>query len=161
MALITLGDKGAHFHDARQTVHVPMISAGPVLETTGTGDASPSTAVRLAAGFRDKGSIAPKAQGRAPGTAGKLAPHVLFLVGIVTAEPDITLRELSGALVETHGLRVDLSSIHRALDRADLSYKKRPDRAGTATRRLGSGPVGLADAPPAAHGTGATPPCVH
>jgi transposase len=102
---------------------------------------SPSTAVRLAAGFRDKGSIAPKAQGRAPGTAGKLAPHVLFLVEIVTAEPDITLRELSGALVETHGLRVDLSSIHRALDRAGLSYKKRPDRAGTATRRLGSGPT--------------------
>ena len=93
---------------------------------------SPSTAVRLAAAFRDKGSIAPKAQGRAPGTAGKLAPHVLFLVEIVTAEPDITLRELSGALVETHGLRVDLSSIHRALDRAGLSYKKRPGGAGTA-----------------------------
>ena len=75
-------------------------------------------------GVRDRASIAPKAQGRAPGTAGKLAPHVLFLVGIVTAEPDITLRELSGALVETHGLRVDLSAIHRALDRAGLSYEK-------------------------------------
>ena len=85
---------------------------------------SPSTAVRLASAFRDKGSLAPKAQGRAPGTAGKLAPHVLFLVEIVTAEPDITLRELSGARVETHGLRVDLSSIHRAPDRAGLSYKK-------------------------------------
>lgn len=102
---------------------------------------SPSTAVRLAAGFRDKGSIAPKVQGRAPGTAGKLAPHMMFLVEIVAAEPDITLRELSSALIETHGVMVDLSSIHRALDRAGLSYKKRPDRAGTATRRLGSGPA--------------------
>ena len=102
---------------------------------------SASTAVRLVAGFREHGSIAPKVQGRAPGTAGKLAPHVVFLVEIVTAEPDITLRELSGALIETHGLQVDLSSIHRALDRAGLSYKKRPDRAGAPAGRLGPGPA--------------------
>lgn len=38
-ALITLGDKGALYHDAAQTVHVPVISAGPVAETTGAGDA--------------------------------------------------------------------------------------------------------------------------
>jgi len=38
-ALITLGDKGALFHDGVQTVHVPVILAGPVVETTGAGDA--------------------------------------------------------------------------------------------------------------------------
>ncbi len=38
-ALITLGDKGALYHDGAQTVHVPVISAGPVVETTGAGDA--------------------------------------------------------------------------------------------------------------------------
>jgi len=38
-ALITLGDKGALYHDAHVTVHVPVISAGPVVETTGAGDA--------------------------------------------------------------------------------------------------------------------------
>lgn len=38
-AIITLGDKGALYHDAHQTVHVPVISAGPVVETTGAGDA--------------------------------------------------------------------------------------------------------------------------
>jgi ribokinase len=38
-AIITLGDKGALYHDARQMVHVPVISAGPVVETTGAGDA--------------------------------------------------------------------------------------------------------------------------
>ena len=37
--VITLGDKGALYHDARQSVHVPVISAGPVVETTGAGDA--------------------------------------------------------------------------------------------------------------------------
>lgn len=95
---------------------------------------SASTAVRVAAEFRAKGSIAPKRQGRAPGSAGKLAPHVGFLVEVVQAEPDITLRELSGALRGTYGVTVDLSSIHRALVRAGLSYKKRSDRAGTRAR---------------------------
>jgi ribokinase len=38
-ALITLGDKGALYHDGVQTVHVPVISAGAVVETTGAGDA--------------------------------------------------------------------------------------------------------------------------
>jgi ribokinase len=37
--VITLGDKGALYHDAHQSVHVPVISAGPVVETTGAGDA--------------------------------------------------------------------------------------------------------------------------
>ena len=38
-AIITLGENGALFHDATQSVHVPVISAGPVVETTGAGDA--------------------------------------------------------------------------------------------------------------------------
>jgi len=91
---------------------------------------SASTAVRLAASHRDRGDIAPRRQGRAPGTAGKLAPHIDFLIEIVRAEPDITLQELAGALAEEHGVSVQLSSIHRALVRAGLSYKKRLDRAG-------------------------------
>lgn len=37
--IITLGDKGALYQDAGQTVHVPVMSAGPVVETTGAGDA--------------------------------------------------------------------------------------------------------------------------
>lgn len=96
---------------------------------------SASTAIRLAAAVRQTGSLAPKRQGRAPGTAGKLAPHRAFLLEVVAAEPDITLAELARALADTHGVTVDLSSIHRALVRAGLSYKKRPDRAGTPARR--------------------------
>src|SRR3546814_1082257 len=61
---------------------------------------SPSTAVRLAASHRDHGSVAPKPQGRAPGTAGKLAAHTGFLLERVTSEPDLTLQELADALKE-------------------------------------------------------------
>ena len=91
---------------------------------------SASTAVRLAAAQRGRGHIAPKPQGRAPGTAGKLAAHQAFLLEIVRAEPDITLKELAGALLEAHGVKVQLSSLHRALRRAGTSYKKRTGRSG-------------------------------
>jgi ribokinase len=37
--VITLGGNGALYRDRTRSVHVPVISAGPVLETTGAGDA--------------------------------------------------------------------------------------------------------------------------
>ncbi|PZX11430.1 transposase [Palleronia aestuarii] len=59
---------------------------------------SASTVVRLAADHRDSGVIMPKRLGRAPGTAGKLTPHTVFLAEIVRAEPDITLKELASPI---------------------------------------------------------------
>jgi len=38
-AVITLGDKGALLHTAESSQHVPAFQAGPVVETTGAGDA--------------------------------------------------------------------------------------------------------------------------
>jgi len=38
-ALITLGETGALLHSKGQSVHVPAFKAGPVVETTGAGDA--------------------------------------------------------------------------------------------------------------------------
>ncbi len=38
-AIITLGEKGALYHDATRSEHVPPFSAGSVVETTGAGDA--------------------------------------------------------------------------------------------------------------------------
>lgn len=49
--VITLGDKGAFYCDARQTLHCPVMSAGKVVETTGAGDAfNGGFAVALAEG---------------------------------------------------------------------------------------------------------------
>ena len=91
---------------------------------------SASTAVRLAAAQRQRGSVVPRAQGRVPGTAGKLAGHTDFLIEVVQSDPDITLEELAGALEDARGVRVHISSIHRALVRAGYSYKKRLGGAG-------------------------------
>lgn len=38
-AIITLGENGVFYHDGVRSVHVPVISAGAVVETTGAGDA--------------------------------------------------------------------------------------------------------------------------
>ncbi len=38
-AVITLGSQGALYHDGTRTEHVPVFPAGPVVETTGAGDA--------------------------------------------------------------------------------------------------------------------------
>ena len=62
------------------------------------------------------------------GTAGKLAAHRAFLVEVVQAEPDITLKELAGALLEAEGVQANVSSLHRALKACGHTYKKRPDR---------------------------------
>jgi transposase len=91
---------------------------------------SASSAVRFAAAHRDRGSVAPKPQGRAPGTAGKLAAHMDFLLARVKSKPDSTLQELADTLRAARGVEVQLSSIHRALMRAGYSYKKRVGRAG-------------------------------
>lgn len=37
--VVTLGGNGALYRDRNRSVHVPVISAGPVVETTGAGDA--------------------------------------------------------------------------------------------------------------------------
>lgn len=91
---------------------------------------SASTAVRIASQQRQRGDVSAKPQGRPAGQFGKLAPHMDFLIEIVRAEPDITLAELANALEDTFDLRVQPSSIHRALQRAGFSFKKRTYRAG-------------------------------
>ncbi|MFC3085620.1 ribokinase [Tabrizicola soli] len=49
--VITLGAKGALYRDRSRSVHVPAVSAGPVVETTGAGDAfNGGFAVALAEG---------------------------------------------------------------------------------------------------------------
>ncbi len=50
--IITLGARGALVKSAAQTVHIPAVSAGPVVETTGAGDAfNGALAVALSEGM--------------------------------------------------------------------------------------------------------------
>lgn len=114
---------------------------------------------RGASGAGPFGCQAAKA-GRRAGSAG-LAPHLGFLIGIVRTEPDITLKEPAAALSGTEGVQVHLSSLHRALDRAGLSYERRADRRRTGSARVMSGASGLDHAAPAEDTPRATQIGVH
>ena len=57
-AIITLGDKGALYQDDQGSLHVPVISAGKVVETTGAGDAfNGGFAAALAAGSDPRAAV--------------------------------------------------------------------------------------------------------
>ena len=114
--------------DLRERI-VAYVEAGHSARAAGrVFEVSASTAVRLVAARRRGATLAARPQGRAAGTVGKLAAHRAFLVDVVRAEPDITLKELAGALLEAEGVRANVSSLHRALKAAGYAYKKRPDR---------------------------------
>ena len=115
----------AYSLDLRQSI-CRYIAAGNSRRSAGRMfGVSAATAVRIAAEKREHGEVFIKPQGRPAGKFGKLSPHIDFLLEIIHAETDITLQELSNALEDTYGVRVHLSSIHRALERAGFSYKKR------------------------------------
>jgi ribokinase len=74
-ALITLGAKGSLLHSAKESIHIPAFDAGPVVDTTGAGDAfngAFATALSLGAAPRDAAYFGSAAAGLSvtrPGTA--------------------------------------------------------------------------------------------
>ena len=94
---------------------------------------SPSFAIKLDQRVRETGSSEPSPQGRPPG-AGPLAAFRDYLIGLVEARPDITLRELAETLEAAHRHRTHQSSISRLLKAAGFSYKKIADGQRVWTR---------------------------
>lgn len=98
-------------------------------------DVSASFAVKLAARWRDTGTVAPAQRGR-PRGGGKLAPHRAFLIGRVEARPDITMPELAAELEAAHQVvKAAPAVLSRFLCQAGFTYKKNSDGGGTRTRR--------------------------
>ncbi len=84
---------------------------------------SPASGVRLAAKVREGESLEPEKCGRPEG-GGKLGPHQDFLIELVEQDPDITLMELRGALIDAEGVTVGAPAICRMLGRLGFTYKK-------------------------------------
>ena len=76
---------------------------------------------------RRTGELKPARQGRPPNKSGKLLNCADFFSEILTSDPDITLCELTSALEDAKGIQVHITSIHYALIRAGITYKKRLD----------------------------------
>jgi len=81
-ALITLGENGALLHDGSTPVHVPVFNAGPVVETTGAGDAF------------NGGFAAALAQGATPQDAARF--------GAATAAISVTRKGTAPSMPELH-----------------------------------------------------------
>jgi transposase len=84
---------------------------------------SAATGVRWLRKIRERGKIAPEAQGRPKGH-GKLAPHRALLEELVAQDGDITLPELAGALEAATGVVAHSASIGRFLNKLGYTYKK-------------------------------------
>lgn len=76
---------------------------------------------------RETGALEPKPQGN-PGY-GKLSDVKEWVRSRVSAQPDLTIDELTSVLGADHGLKVHRSSVGRLLHRLGLSHKKRPSGA--------------------------------
>ncbi len=56
----------------------------------------------------------------------KLDPHREFLLALIEAEPDITIAEMQERLRSEAGVTASVGTIWTFLDRAGLTFKKRP-----------------------------------
>ena len=71
-----------------------------------------------------EGERSPRRQGQPKRS--KLDPHRAFLLGLIEAEPDITIAEMQDRLQQEAGLIASVGTIWTFLDRNGLTFKKRP-----------------------------------
>jgi transposase len=56
----------------------------------------------------------------------KLDPHRDYLLGLIEAEPDVTIAEMQARLLAEARVSASVGTIWTFLDRAGLTFKKRP-----------------------------------
>ena len=92
---------------------------------------SPSFAIKLLQRFGQGRGLCGPGRRRPVGT-GTLEPYRAFVIDLVDAQPDITLRELADELSATLGVKTSKATLCRFLIKAGYRYKK--NAAGTGTR---------------------------
>jgi transposase len=85
---------------------------------------SAASASRLSQKLKQGLRLAPAKNPRNTGH-GKLGPHHDFLIELIQQDPDITLKELQGALADAHDVTASVSGIDQTLKRLGYTYKKR------------------------------------
>jgi transposase len=100
---------------------------------------SPSVVVLWAQRWEEERSVSAKPTG---GSVSPLEGHVEFLIGLVTAQPDLTLNEIVAAMrkAKIGGSR---TAVWRFYERHGFSFKKNFVRGGAKARRGGPRPPPL------------------
>lgn len=66
----------------------------------------------------------------------KLDPHREFLMALIEAEPDITIAEMQERLRNEAGIAASIGTVWTFLDRAGLTFKKRPPMRPSRSARM-------------------------
>jgi transposase len=110
----------AYSQDLRERVIDAGTSARQAAERFGIGVATAIVWVRRAR----EGERSARKQGQPKRS--KLDPHREFLLALIEAEPDITIAEMQERLRSEAGVTVSVGTVWTFLDRAGLTFKKRP-----------------------------------
>ena len=110
----------AYSQDLRDRVIDAGTSARQAAERSGIGVATAIVWVRRAR----EGERSARKQGQPKRS--KLDPHREFLLALIEAEPDITIAEMQERLRSEAGVTVSVGTVWTFLDRAGLTFKKRP-----------------------------------
>jgi len=110
----------AYSQDLRDRVIDAGMSARQAAERFGIGVATAIVWVRRAR----EGERSARKQGQPKRS--KLDAHRAFLLGLIEAEPDISIAEMQERLRIEAGLTASVGTIWTFLDRAGLTFKKRP-----------------------------------
>jgi transposase len=117
--------------DLRERVIGAVEAGASCREAAGIFEVSPSSAIRWVALWRRTGTVAAKPTG---GKQSPLDAHQELLLGLVAAEPDLTLEEIRSKLGQ-HGIAASASMVWRFFDRHGISFKKKRARGRTRPRR--------------------------
>jgi transposase len=119
----------AYSQDLRDRVIEAGTSARAAAERFGIGVATAIVWTRRA---REGERVARK-QGQP--RRSKLDPHRDYLLGLIEAEPDLTIAEMQERLRSEAGVLASVGTIWTFLDRAGLTFKKRPPTRPSRTVR--------------------------
>jgi transposase len=120
----------AYSQDLRERVIDAGTSARQAAERFGIGVATAIVWVRRAR----EGERSARKQGQPKRS--KLDPHREFLLALIEAEPDVTIAEIQERLRSEAGLRASVGTIWTFLDRAGLTFKKRPPTRPSRSARM-------------------------
>ena len=110
----------AYSQDLRDRVIEAGTSARQAAERFGVGIATAIVWTRRAR----EGERSARKQGQPKRS--KLDAHRTFLLGLVEAEPDVTIAEMQERLRSEAGIEASVGTIWTFLDRNELTFKKRP-----------------------------------
>lgn len=114
----------AYSQDLRDRVIDTALSGTPARHAAARFGIGVATAIRWVRQARKTGERTPGRQGQP--RRSKLDPHRDFVLGLVSEQPDLTISEMQERLAAERGLRASRATVWLFLDRAGLTFKKRP-----------------------------------